>query len=147
MPIWLALMLSLSPIAEIRGAIPLLFNHPYAFPLILTCILLNMLIVPLLWLSLDTLHLSLFKLRSYRKFIRKTWQRINKKREALNKYGPLALLPFTAIPLPFTGAYTAALIAFLLKLNRFKSFTCISLGICIAALLVWLSCYGLIKLF
>ena len=41
-----------------------------------------------------------------------------------------------AVPLPGTGAWTGALIAWVLKLNRLKSFIAISAGIIIAGILV-----------
>lgn len=54
----------------------------------------------------------------------------------VNKYG-LYLLPlFTAIPLPFTGGWTASLVAFVFGMPFKKAFPLISAGILFAGLIV-----------
>ena len=51
----------------------------------------------------------------------------------IRRYEHLGLLLFVAIPLPFTGAWTGSLIAYLFDLNFFKSLITIFIGIIIAA--------------
>ena len=51
---------------------------------------------------------------------------------------------FVAIPFPGTGAWTGALIAALLQLNRKKSFFTILLGVLIAAIIMTLGIYGVL---
>lgn len=51
----------------------------------------------------------------------------------IRKYEHLGLLLFVAIPLPFTGAWTGALIAYLFDLKFTKSLITIFVGIIIAA--------------
>jgi uncharacterized membrane protein len=51
----------------------------------------------------------------------------------IKKYEYLGLLLFVAIPLPFTGAWTGALIAYLFDLKFSKSLITILLGILVAA--------------
>lgn len=59
-----------------------------------------------------------------------------KKRDKIDKYGIWGLLLFVAIPLPGTGAWTGALLASLLHLDRKKSFGVICTGVFIATVLM-----------
>ncbi len=52
------------------------------------------------------------------------------------RYEYLGLLLFVAIPLPFTGAWTGALIAYLFGLNFSKSLITIFIGVLIAAIIM-----------
>jgi len=63
----------------------------------------------------------------------KTRKRADKK---IRRYEYLGLLLFVAIPLPFTGAWTGALIAYLFGLNSSKSLITIFIGVIIAALIM-----------
>jgi uncharacterized membrane protein len=60
----------------------------------------------------------------------KTRSRADKK---IKRYEHLGLLVFVAIPLPFTGAWTGALIAYLFDLKFSKSLITIFIGVIIAA--------------
>jgi len=51
----------------------------------------------------------------------------------IKRYEYLGLLFFVAIPLPFTGAWTGALIAYLFNLKFSKSLFTIFIGVLIAA--------------
>lgn len=63
----------------------------------------------------------------------KTRKRADKK---IRRYEHLGLLLFVAIPLPFTGAWTGALIAYLFDLNFKKSLITIFIGVIIAAIIM-----------
>ena len=63
----------------------------------------------------------------------KTRRRADRK---IRRYEYLGLLLFVAIPLPFTGAWTGALIAYLFGLNSSKSLITIFIGVIIAALIM-----------
>ena len=60
----------------------------------------------------------------------KTRKRADKK---IRRYEYLGLLLFVAVPLPFTGAWTGALIAYLFGLDFSKSLFTIFIGVLIAA--------------
>ena len=64
------------------------------------------------------------------KLFKKTRARADRK---IKRYEHLGLLLFVAIPLPFTGAWTGALIAYLFDLKFSKSLITIFIGILIAA--------------
>ena len=63
----------------------------------------------------------------------KTRRRADKK---IRRYEYIGLLLFVAIPLPFTGAWTGALIAYLFGLNFSKSLITIFIGVLIAAIIM-----------
>jgi uncharacterized membrane protein len=83
------------------------------------------------------------------KIFERTRMRANKK---IENYETLGLLLFVAIPLPFTGAWTGSLIAYLFDLNFYRSIIIIFLGIIISVsimivlysmgLLIWISING-----
>ena len=83
------------------------------------------------------------------KIFERTRMRANKK---IENYETLGLLLFVAIPLPFTGAWTGSLIAYLFDLNSYRSIFIIFLGIIISVsimivlysmgLLIWISING-----
>jgi uncharacterized membrane protein len=83
------------------------------------------------------------------KIFEKTRRKANKK---IENYETLGLLLFVAIPLPFTGAWTGSLIAYLFDLNFYKSLIIIFLGIIISVvimiilysmgLIIWISING-----
>ena len=56
--------------------------------------------------------------------------------EKIKQYEYLGLLLFVAFPLPFTGAWTGALIAYLFGLNFSKSLITIFIGVLIAAIIM-----------
>lgn len=56
--------------------------------------------------------------------------------ERIRKYEYLGLFTFVAIPLPFTGAWTGALIAYLFNLKFSKSLLIIFLGLILAAVIM-----------
>src|SRR3989344_4156853 len=118
--IFLAILLSISPISELRGGIPyilsvstLTFANAIALPLI--CILANILVVLPVFFFLDFLHHRFLGINFYRKlfnlFITRIQRKAKKLEPQINKYGYISLALFVAVPLPVTGAWTGALIA------------------------------------
>ena len=58
----------------------------------------------------------------------------------IEKYEEFGLMAFVAIPLPGTGAWTGALIAFLFGLDFKKSLLIIAIGVFIAGVIVTCLC-------
>ena len=67
------------------------------------------------------------------------------KKESIEKYGYWGLFTFVAIPLPGTGAWTGALIASMLGMNKKKSFFTIALGVLVAGIIMTILSYGILK--
>lgn len=81
-------------------------------------------------------------------FLNYIFERTRKKYDgAYEKWGNLALVIFVAIPLPMTGAWTAAIIAFLFGIPFWRALFLISAGVAIGGLLVLGASLGVLKLF
>jgi uncharacterized membrane protein len=144
-----AIFMSMLPFWESRYAIPFaLANKVSPFAAFFSCFLANILIILIIWLFLDFLHGRLLWIKAYKRFSEKILERMRKKADKVERnmkiYGWLALSLFIALPLPVTGAYTGSLIAWILELERKKSFLAISLGVLIAALITTLVFSGIL---
>jgi len=142
--LWIAI-LSLTPISELRGAIPTGFalglNNT---KVILISILFNILVIPIVYLFLEFIHKHLIKIEIYAKYFNKF---LISKRKILDKYKSsntefISLMLFVGIPLPFTGAYTGTLLAWFFNMNIKKMILSITCGIIISALIISLLTYG-----
>ncbi|MEK6941089.1 MAG: small multi-drug export protein [Nanoarchaeota archaeon] len=146
--LWKVFILSLLPISELRGAIPYGFTagDPF-FLVIIIAILGNILVIPLVYFFMNKFHHLFMNNVSYNKLFNKYIDRTRKKIE--HKIGTkaefTAILLFTAVPFPLTGAYTASVISWFFGLNRAKAFCAISLGVLIAAIIVSLITLGVVS--
>jgi len=149
LPDWFQIFFgSMIPWIESRYIIPyamweLHWQWWQAFPL---AIIGNLLPIPFILLFFKYVERFLRNYESWTRFMEwlfaKTRKRANYK---IKKYEHLGLLVFVAIPLPFTGAWTGALIAYLFDLNFSKSLITIFIGVVIAATIITiLILYGLI---
>ena len=131
-------LISMLPIIELRGAIPIgaAIGLPWYLNMIVS-IIGNMLPVP---------FILMFSVKAF-EFIEKIENRAKKRSEGLATGEFIGLMLFVAIPFPGTGAWTGALIAALLQFNRKRSFFYIGLGVVIASVIMTLASYGVISLF
>lgn len=135
-------LLALLPISELRGAIPLGFAQ--SLPIILVfafAVVFNILVIPLVYLFLETLHKFLYKIPFYKRFFDYMVARTQKKMQKFRKYEYWGLFFFVAIPLPITGAYTGTLAAWLIGLEKRKAFIPLALGVIVAGIIVTLVLY------
>lgn len=134
---------SMLPIVELRGALPLainLYHIPWAKAFIISYIG-NLVPVPFILLVLKPVVALLSRIKPIGKFFTWLFERTRKKSSAMiERYEEIGLLLFVAIPLPGTGAWTGALIAFLFGLDFKKSFLVIALGVFIAGVIVTCLC-------
>lgn len=63
-------------------------------------------------------------------------RQVGRKKHSINKYGPIGLALFVAIPLPLTGAWSGAVLAFLLGIRKRHAFFAILAGVILAGLIV-----------
>lgn len=139
------------PISELRGAIPLALLTYKLSPVstFFFAVLGNILAALFLLLGLE--YVSGFLSRRFRFFDRFfiwLFARTRKAHEQrVQRFGSLALLTLVAIPLPMTGAWTGALVAFVFGIPLKKAFLLISAGVAIAGLIVSLATLGIINLF
>ena len=64
----------------------------------------------------------------------------------VDKYGLLGLAVFVAAPIPGSGAWAGSALAYMVGFKYVKSIVAISIGVLLAALIVWLSALGIIHL-
>jgi uncharacterized membrane protein len=135
-----SILLSLLPISELRGAIPFaLANGVGPVTSYLICVGANLLVGPLVYGFLATLHRLLSRWDAYRRlFERLVGRAQNKVRTQVQRFGYVGLALFVAIPLPITGAYTGALGAWVLGMSPRRALPAISGGVAAAGLLVTL---------
>ena len=151
---FLVFLISMIPLIELRGSVPIGLSNLWGgpidiLPLYLICIIGNMLPVPVIFFfARKVLVWGADKkfIGKFFKFCLEKGEKGGKKlQEKAGKTGLFfALLIFVGIPLPGTGAWTGALIAALLKMNRRDSFLSILLGVTIAGTIITLGTYGVL---
>jgi len=146
------IVLSVLPITELRGGIPFaLAQGINPFIAFIFCVAANIMVISFLFLFLDYFHVHLLKTKFYRRTFNAFLKKLRTHKINVEKnyqtYGFIALTIFTAIPLPVTGAWTATIIAWLLNLQRKKSFLAIAFGVIIAGIVVTLITLGVITMF
>ncbi len=130
-------LVSMLPIVELRGAIPLGILMGMNKPELLALTVLgNILPVPLIILCARPI--VNFCLRT--KFLRPvgSWMenKVKKNSGKILKYEVWGLFVFVAIPLPGTGAWTGALLAALMDLRLKNAFPAITLGVITAGFIM-----------
>lgn len=137
----LTLLVTLSPISELRGGIPLgisLGLDPL-FTFFMAIIANALLFFPIFL----ALHLFYDKLLSRLKIFDRYLDSVRRRGSPkVNKYGFLGLTLLVAIPLPITGVYTASILSWLLGMNWRRAFPAIGLGVIVAGTIVLLIALG-----
>jgi uncharacterized membrane protein len=134
----LVLLATVSPISELRGGIPLGILHYELDPLLTFCIavIANALVFFPVFFVLRLLYDKvLFRIPLFDKYLDNLRKRGKPKVE---KYGFWGLFLFVAVPLPFTGAYTGTILAWLLDMDWRKAFPAVGLGVIVAGIIVLL---------
>lgn len=139
---------SVIPYLELRGAIPLAWQLGFdPMEAYILAVLGNMLPVIPIILLINPISKWVSKIPMFKHFFNWIFIRSRRKAPQIQKYGFWGLAVFVAIPLPMTGVWTGALIAFLLGIRKRVAFLSIFLGVNIAGLIVVLLTYGLASIF
>lgn len=142
----LTLLLTVLPISELRGGIPLgisLGLDPL-FTFFIAVIANALMFFPIF------LGLRLFydKLLSRIPLFNKYLDSVRKRgKPKVDKYGFWGLTFFVALPLPITGVYTGTALAWLLGMDWRKAFPPIGIGVIIAGVIVLLGALGVVEVF
>ena len=139
--------LSMVPVIELRGAIPMGFG--LKLPLVETLIYSiagNILIIPIVVLLFTRMIHLMKKIKLTEKIANWIESRTQRKSEKVENLVFLGLMLFVAVPLPGTGAWTASMIAGFMQLKLRKVFLPIALGVVGAAVIVTLVTYGVVKI-
>ena len=135
----MVLAMSMLPISELRGAIPVGLLVEPRLPIMTTyvCAVLGNFIpvIPIL-LFLEPVSNYLRKMPLFDKFFRWLFARTRRRGRLIERYEAIGLTLFVAIPLPITGAWTGALAAFIFGVRLRNAIVCIALGILIAGVVV-----------
>ncbi len=136
--------ISMVPVIELRGAIPVGVGLGVPFYVVfLTAMLGNLLPIPFLILFTRRVFSWLrTKSQLLERMVSKLEAKAMAKRDLIRKYELLGLCILVAIPLPGTGAWTGALVSAVLDIRLKYAFPAIMLGVLIAGIIVSLVTYG-----
>lgn len=148
----LVFLISMIPLIELRGAVPVglstLWGEPLSIiPLYLVCILGNMLPVPIIFFFARKVLLWGADKKFIGKFftfcIEKGEKGGKKLQEKAGKGLYFALFLFVGIPLPGTGAWTGTLAASFLDMDFKKSSIAVMAGVVLAGVIMGLASMGI----
>ncbi len=140
------LFISMLPIIELRGAIPVAYAMRELNPVIafFVAVIGNLIPVPFILLLIRKIC-EWMKTRKHLSAIPRFLERkVEKHKDSVTKYATWGLFIFVAIPLPGTGAWTGALIASFLNYKFKDAMISISGGVLTAGLIMSLFSYGLL---
>ncbi len=141
------LIISMLPIIELRGAIPVAFALGLpALPSFIVSIAGNVLPVPFILFLITPVCNYLKKTRLFSWLPLFLERKVEKNREKVTKYANFGLFLFVAIPLPGTGAWTGALIASFLDFKFKDALISIICGVITAGIIMGIFSYGLLGL-
>ena len=146
---------SMIPIIELRGAIPMgaAFNATLGgMPFWLTYILSvvgNMLPVPFILLFIKKMikWMSGSRVKFFNKIANFLLNKVEKKRDKIEKYSFWGVCLFVAVPLPVTGAWTGSLVAAMIDMKFWKALLSCLIGVMIAGVVMTLISYGVAAIF
>lgn len=145
-------LLSLLPISELRGGLPLAisqgFDPVFAF---FYCVFFNILVIPLMFFFLDYVHKHLIRIKVYNRVFNHVVERARKGvKDKVERFGYIGLALFVAVPLPLTGAYTGTLAAWFFNMRGRKAYLALISGVIAAGAIVAVAAVtgaGILKLF
>lgn len=142
---------AMTPVGELRAAIPLALGIYKMSPLsaFFWSILGNISAVAVVLLLIKPVSDFLItRFSFFERFFNFLFARTRKKfSDTEIKWGALALIIFVAIPLPMTGGWSGALVAYLFGIPFKRALPLISIGVVIAGVLVTVASLGIIKAF
>lgn len=129
-----------TPIFELRGAIPVAIgiygmspSNAYLFGVLGNAIP----VIPLLLLLGPVSNALAYRSRIFERFFSWLFQRTRRRvGDTYRRWGALALVPFVAIPLPVTGAWTGCAAAFVFGVPFRYAFPAVIAGILISGVIV-----------
>ena len=141
----LAFLISMVPIVELRGAMPIAMGMGIPFvPALVTCVIGNMLPVPIILLFVAVVLNFMKKIRHLDKIAYWVEEKAEKHKDKVTKYATWGLFLFVAVPLPGTGAWTGSLVAALIDMKFGKAILAVLLGVLSAGVIMTLISYGVL---
>jgi uncharacterized membrane protein len=134
---WIALLLNVVPFLEIRLALPVAVGLGFdPIVALLLCVLLNLAAIPIAFTTLDFV---VPKLRRRVRVIDRLYRWSVRRARRHERLGAIGLCVFVGVPLPGSGAYSGALIAHVLGMQRRTAVAAIAAGVVIAGVILWAS--------
>ncbi|PIR02745.1 MAG: ligand-binding protein SH3 [Candidatus Nealsonbacteria bacterium CG_4_9_14_3_um_filter_35_11] len=143
-------LIAMSPVLELRGSIPIALVV-YKLPVV-SAFFLSILgnLIPPIFIILFLEKLSNFlthRFYFFNRFFSWLFEKTrNSHQDLFQKFKELGLVILVAIPLPFTGAWTGSICAFVFGIPPKRAIPLISLGVFIAGIIVILTTLGIISL-
>lgn len=136
-------LIAMCPVIELRGAIPVGLEWGLSFTeTMLLSLGGNLLIIPFIVLLFNKILVVMRKIKITAKLADWLEKRAEKNSAKIENLIFFGLMIFVAIPLPGTGAWTASMVAGLMKLKFTRAMIPIALGVVIAAAIVTGVYYG-----
>ncbi len=137
-------LISMVPVVELRGAIPIGVAHGLNFWVaIVVSIVGNLVPVPFIIIFIRKIFAWLRTKSAWlNNLVTRLENRALKKTDTVRKFKFWGLFIFVAIPLPGTGAWTGALVAAMLEMRVKDAFPAIALGVLTAGIIVAFVTYG-----
>jgi uncharacterized membrane protein len=137
----LTLLATVLPISELRGGIPLGISLGLApwFTFFIAVVANALIFFPIFFALRLFYDKILFRIPLFDKYLDNLRKRGKPK---IEKYGFWGLFLFVAVPLPFTGAYTGTILAWLLGMDWKRAFPAVALGVVVAGVVVLLITLG-----
>lgn len=133
----LIMAISMIPVIELRGAIPVAFAMGMEWwKALILCVIGNLVPVPFIVVYMRPLFNFFRKSRFFVGIIEWLEKRTMKKADTVLKYSAIALFAFVAVPLPGTGAWTGAMIAAILGMRLKHAMPAIILGVLTAGVIM-----------
>lgn len=142
LPPWaVVIFISIIPFVELRGAIPValfVYNMPW-WDAYFLAVIGNMIPVPIILRYLGNVERWLRKWNRWDRFFTKLYSKTRARAdEKIKRYEAIGVMFFVAIPLPFTGAWTGSLIAYLFDIKFKRALLVVFAGVLIAGVIVTL---------
>ena len=146
----ITLFIGALPISELRGAIPIAIGvyEMSVLSAFFWAVLGNIIpVIFILWFLKSVSNFLSHHIYFFNRFFTWLFERTHQKHsKKFEQWRDLALVILVAIPLPFTGAWTGALAAFVFGIPIKRAFPLIVLGVLIAGIIVTSVTIGIINL-
>jgi len=141
-PELLVIIVSALPLAELRGGIPIgIMGFQLAWiEVLILAIIGNLLPVPFLLLFFRKLVEFSRRIPVANKLTALLVKHAQRHTPVVERYERIGLIVFVGIPLPWTGAWTGAMVASMLDMKFKQSFLSISMGVLISGIIVTTLC-------
>ncbi len=139
MDLLITFLISMVPVIELRGAIPIgMAAGVEPWVACVLSVLGNLLPVPFILLFIRKIFAWMRRFDRLRPIVEALERKADGKSDKVKKYELLGLFLFVAVPLPGTGAWTGSLIAALMEIRLKRAIPAIALGVITAGIAVTL---------